>query len=77
MFHSLFLAGALALGTVITGASGATSQQQTDVTVYVTKTGDHYHRAGCGSLSKSQIARKLSAAKAAGYIPCKRCKPPR
>jgi hypothetical protein len=47
-----------------------------DVTVYVTKTGEKYHRAGCSSLRKSAIPMKLKDAVAAGYEPCKRCKPP-
>lgn len=46
-------------------------------TVYVTKTGEKYHRGSCGYLSKSKIAMELSEAKAGGYTPCSRCKPPR
>jgi hypothetical protein len=44
-------------------------------TVYVTKTGTKYHRAGCRSLSSSQIPMKLADA-AARYGPCSICKPP-
>ena len=44
-------------------------------TVYVTATGEKYHRAGCSSLSKSKIAMSLSEAGASGYTPCKRCRP--
>jgi hypothetical protein len=46
-------------------------------TVYVTKTGKKYHRSGCGYLSHSKRAIELSDAKAAGYTPCSRCKPPK
>lgn len=46
-------------------------------TVYVTKTGEKYHRGSCGYLSKSKIAIELTDAKASGYTPCSRCKPPR
>lgn len=44
-------------------------------TVYVTKTGGKYHRAGCGSLSRSQIAISREQAIANGYEPCGRCDP--
>jgi hypothetical protein len=44
-------------------------------TVYVTKTGAKYHRAGCSSLRKSSIPMGLSQA-AARYGACKNCKPP-
>jgi len=47
---------------------------QTD-TVYVTKTGKKYHRAGCRSLSDSAIPMSLTEAKAAGYEPCSICNP--
>ena len=46
-------------------------------TVYVTKTGEKYHRSNCGYLSKSKRAINLSDAKAGGYTPCSRCKPAR
>lgn len=44
--------------------------------VYITKTGAKYHRDGCPSLKKSQIAISLSVAIKQGYEPCKICKPP-
>lgn len=47
-----------------------------DVTVYVTRTGDHYHRSGCSSLRKSRYAMNLSEARNS-YEPCHRCHPPR
>ena len=47
-----------------------------DIIVYITKTGKKYHRPDCPSLSKSKIPIKLSEAKARGYTPCQRCKPP-
>jgi competence protein ComEC len=48
----------------------------TDPTVYITNTGECYHRAGCRYLSHSCIAIKLSRAKAMGYRPCSVCQPP-
>ena len=43
-------------------------------TVYITKTGSKYHRAGCQHLSKSMIP--ISRVKAeARYSPCSRCDP--
>lgn len=44
-------------------------------TVYITKTGEKYHRAECRYLSKSKIPIKKSDAIAKGYEPCKVCKP--
>lgn len=46
------------------------------ITVYITKTGEKYHRAGCRYLSKSMIPIALESAKARGYTPCSVCKPP-
>jgi hypothetical protein len=53
------------------------SQSKTadDPTVYVTKTGSKYHKAGCRSLSKSAIPMKLSEA-SKRYGACSVCKPP-
>lgn len=42
-------------------------------TVYITKSGEKYHRDGCGSLSKSKIAISKSKAISQGYTPCSRC----
>lgn len=44
-------------------------------TVYVTRTGAKYHRAGCRSLARSQIPMSLKEA-AARYGPCSLCRPP-
>lgn len=55
-------------------AAGQTTTPQNE-TVYVTKTGKKYHRAGCRSLSKSAIPMKLKDA-ASTYAPCGVCKPP-
>lgn len=49
-------------------------EQQT-ITVYVTRTGEKYHRDGCRYLSKSQIPMSLQDAKASGYTPCSVCRP--
>jgi micrococcal nuclease len=43
--------------------------------VYVTRTGQAYHRDGCRSLSRSKIAMSLNEA-AARYRPCSNCRPP-
>ncbi len=44
--------------------------------VYITTTGEKYHKSGCQYLSKSKIPIKLKDAKARSYTPCSRCKPP-
>lgn len=54
-----------------------TPEQQVSTTVYITRTGEKYHRAGCRYLSKSQIAISLTDAKAQGYSACSVCTPPR
>ncbi len=45
-------------------------------TVYVTNTGEKYHREDCRYLRKSSIAISLSDAITQGYTACKVCKPP-
>lgn len=45
-------------------------------TVYVTKTGEKYHRGTCGSLRKSRIETTVAQAKRDGFTACKVCKPP-
>lgn len=48
-------------------------EQKVEVTVYITKTGEKYHRAGCQYLRKSQIPISLDDAQAMGYTACSRC----
>ena len=45
-------------------------------TVYITRTGKKYHRAGCRYLAKSMIPISLKEAKQLGYGPCSVCGPP-
>lgn len=47
---------------------------KTDI-VYVTNSGEKYHRAGCRYLSKSQIPMGRSEAISGGYTPCSVCRP--
>lgn len=47
----------------------------TSYTVYITKTGEKYHRDGCRYLKKNQIAIDKNAAVAQGYTPCSVCNP--
>lgn len=44
-------------------------------TVFITKTGEKYHKDGCRHLSRSSFALTLSEAKEKGYTACKVCKP--
>lgn len=44
-------------------------------TVYITNTGDKYHRSGCSSLRRSCIPISRSSAISQGYGACKRCRP--
>lgn len=45
--------------------------------VYVTDTGEKYHRSGCQYLSHSSNEISLSKAISRGYTPCLKCRPPR
>lgn len=45
-------------------------------TVYITKTGECYHNAGCQYLKKSCIPIALGDAVSGGYRACSRCNPP-
>ena len=57
------------------GSSGSTSStsETQSVTVYVTRTGEKYHRSGCRYLSNSKIPISLSNARASGYTACSVC----
>jgi micrococcal nuclease len=69
--------GAVPVTTAAHSVALAGGQQSAEAseTVYVTRTGQAYHRAGCRSLSKSQIPMTLEEA-AARYRPCSICRPP-
>lgn len=54
-------------------AQAQQQSQQNEETVYITNTGEKYHRDGCQYLSKSKHAISLSDAQARGYTPCSRC----
>jgi len=60
--------------TNVTNNSG--KKENIEVTVYITNTGEKYHRDGCSSLSKSKIAISLKDAISKKYSPCKKCNPP-
>lgn len=48
------------------------NEQRKEQTVYITRTGHKYHRAGCSYL-RSRIPIKLSDAISRGYTACSRC----
>lgn len=56
--------------------NNAGKNDTTKITVYITKTGEKYHRDGCSSLSRSKIAISLKDAISKKYTPCKKCNPP-
>ena len=47
-----------------------------DPLVYITETGEKYHREGCCYLARSRIPIPLSTAVSIGYEPCGHCNPP-
>ena len=55
--------------------SPAPEPDKNDLIVYVTRTGECYHRGSCGYLRSSKIPMKLSEARRR-YRPCSRCRPP-
>lgn len=46
-------------------------------TVYITRTGERYHRGSCRHLHSSKIPVTLRDAKRRGYTPCRVCRPAR
>ncbi|MBX2969856.1 MAG: hypothetical protein KF803_10840 [Cyclobacteriaceae bacterium] len=48
---------------------------QAQTTVYITNTGEKYHKQTCKYLSKSSISIELTKAKENGYTACSVCKP--
>lgn len=47
-----------------------------EIVVYVTKTGEKYHREGCKHLARSSLPMPLEQARKKGYTPCSLCNPP-
>lgn len=58
------------------GTESTPGSQESEATVYITRTGSKYHRAGCRYLSRSQIPISLSDARRY-YSPCLVCNPPK
>jgi hypothetical protein len=72
----ILIGGGLAVPQLPTRAVLNAAQNAATTTVYVTKTGEKYHRDGCRYLSRSKIATTLKAAVARGLGPCSVCRPP-
>jgi len=53
------------------------AQDPSTITVYITKTGEKYHKGSCRYLRQSKIAVSLKEAVSRGYGPCSVCQPPR
>jgi hypothetical protein len=68
-------AAARAAAEAQTKAELESAQSQNNYTVYITKTGEKYHRDGCQYLRQSKISISKSDAVNAGYTPCSRCNP--
>jgi tRNA/tmRNA/rRNA uracil-C5-methylase (TrmA/RlmC/RlmD family) len=65
---------ALAIALIVPFLAAAQSRPE-QITVYVTKTGEKYHRGDCRHLRQSKIAMSLDEA-AKRYGPCSVCDPP-
>ena len=59
------------------GGGGGGGGSAGSTVVYITDSGEKYHRDGCRYLAKSKIKTTLAKAKAAGCEPCSVCDPPR
>lgn len=57
--------------------TAALNQDESSITVYITDTGERYHRGDCQYLRYSKHAVSLKEAKRRGYTPCKVCRPRR
>lgn len=56
-------------------ATSSNNNSRDNTIVYVTKSGQKYHRASCTYLRKSKISITLGEAKKEGYTPCSKCNP--
>ncbi|GGG96367.1 hypothetical protein GCM10007415_34450 [Parapedobacter pyrenivorans] len=54
-------------------AAAYTVAEQRDATVYITKSGEKYHKAGCQYINKSEIKTTKKEAVKNGYGACKVC----
>jgi hypothetical protein len=52
-----------------------TQADKKELTVYITRTGRKYHRAGCRYLRRSSYKISKDEAVSRGYAPCKVCRP--
>jgi hypothetical protein len=80
LFVAALFATLTPVGHIIEHVSlAAVAEAQQDpakITVYITKTGEKYHRDGCSSLRRSKFAVSLKEAVARGYGARKNCRPP-
>lgn len=66
---------AIALLALLGSCKESPVNAETEI-VYITDSGNKYHKSGCRYLSESKISITLSAACSQGYTPCSVCKPP-
>lgn len=62
------------ISSQISTPASQTQNTASDI-VYITRTGEKYHRAGCRYLSQSQIPIERQEAIRRGYTPCSVCRP--
>ena len=77
MLRLLFIA-ALWLAAILDGVGpvwGQEGETPKEEAVYITRTGERYHREFCRYLEHSKIETSLKAALASGFTPCKVCRP--
>ena len=79
MLRRIFFLLAIVLSVAVPSVTAQTARhvhpavQTRDCTVYITRTGHRYHRAGCSYLRRGAMQSTRSEAIKRGYTPCKRC----
>jgi hypothetical protein len=73
-FNSYILRTAVLLFFLVQ-LQGCAFSQTDDLTVYITRTGNKYHKSSCQYLKHSRIGIRLSVAKEQGYTACSACHP--
>ncbi len=74
-FFLVFGSFCLTLSISSPALAKAKYSDQKEYSVYITKTGKKYHRAGCRYLRYSKYKITKSEALERGYAPCKVCRP--
>ena len=76
VFTTAFAVQPIASFATSVASTAEAAQDPATITVFVTRTGEKYHRDGCQYLRHSRIATTLREAVNRGFGPCSVCRPP-